>query len=603
MKLSLLVACVALFGGAVAAPGAGSARASPPTSLGPVAGVTMQVISFASDPPGQTLRAPGGGRVLTPGVLYQPAAGMNVQAPAIVMLDEGPGAHPLEHDQATRYAAERLAARGYTVLSLYSDQERGFAALPFAHAADAVKGALDYLEVSGHENFVLVGQSYGAIGLAHYLATQPDTLLDNGGEKRVKAVVMLNPLTELRHYPRADLQTHYEERVAQAEASVASGRGGVPAVEPGGHMAKDYDPWLLAGPYVAPAVNFLDAWGPQAAKRNAELLTRLAVPALVIASGRDPSVSIDKLRALKTGSTVELKTYADADPHFTGRQGEVAQDITRWLAAQHLEVTPRVVTHVLDVPTADGRILQGLLYRPEKALDPKRPALILVGGRTADTIQSSTQWMGTRLAAKGLAVFAPGMRVSGIAGFESSTHAEAAEDIGRWIDRAVALGYKRVVLTGHSNGGIWISNYMSLHKDPRVVGLVYFAPTRNTRGSANGPEGAQWERDLQTARAAVSRGDGMRQIIGLMTAQAWLDNNGPDTRGVHTQRVTEFDRPALSITGAKDALMTDDFVAEFNRAYRGKLTAIRYAEGSHGLRENKGRVAEDVAAWLKATFP
>jgi pimeloyl-ACP methyl ester carboxylesterase len=326
------------------------------------------------------------------------------------------------------------------------------------------------------------------------------------------------------------------------------------------------------------------------------------VPALVIASGRDPSVSLDKLRALKTASTVELKTYADADPHFTGRQGEVTLEIANWLAAQRLGVPPRVLTRVLDVPTEGGRILQGLLYRPQKAPDPRQPALILVGGRTADTIQSSTQWMGTRLAAKGFAVFAPGMRVSGIAGFESSTHAEAAEDIGRWIDRAAALGYKRIVLTGHSNGGIWISNYMSLHDDKRVVGLVYFAPTRNTRSSADGPEGAQWERDLQTARAAVARGDGMRQIIGLMTAQAWLDNNGPDSRGVHTQRVTEFDRPALSITGAKDALMTEDFVAAFNAAYRGKLTAIRYPDGSHGLRENKGRVADDVAAWLKATF-
>ena len=94
----------------------------------------------------------------------------------------------------------------------------------------------------------------------------------------------------------------------------------------------------------------------------------------------------------------------------------------------------------------------------------------------------------------------------------------------------------------------------------------------------------------------------MRQIIGLMTAQAWLDNNGPDTRGLHTQRVTEFERPGLSITGAQDALMTEDFVAAFNRAYRGRLSAIRYANGSHGLRESKGRVADDVDAWMKANF-
>jgi dienelactone hydrolase len=595
MKLFALGAAAAVLVAAAAE----HAAAQP---LGPLPGVAMQVVNYPSDPPGEPRRAPGGGRILTPAVLYTPVAGINTQAPAILMLDQGPGAHPLEPGQATRFAGERLAALGYTVLSIYSGQERGFARQPFAETAHAIRAGLDYLEVGGHEKFVLAGQGYGAIAVAHYLATERDTLMDNGGEKRVKAAVLLNPLTELRRYPRADLQDHYEARVAQAQASVAAGRGGIPQLVPGRNVGPAYDPWLLAGPFIAPAVNWLDYWGPVAALRNADLLGRLTLPTFVAVGARDPAVSLNALRALPNAGALVLKNYADADTHFSGHEDAVTRDIAGWLAARQLDVTPRVVTRVLDVATAGGRRLQGLFYAPEKP-DARRPALILIGGRTADTLQSSTHWMGVRLAAKGLAVFAPGLRISGVAGFQASSYAEAAEDIGHWIERVAALGHSRIVLAGHSNGGSWISHYMALKNDPRVVGMVYFAPTRDSPSFARVEEGPLYERHLQSAREAVARGDSRREVIGLMTAHAWMDNNGPVRHSMHTWQVSEFDRPGLSITGANDPLMTLEFVAEFKRAYRGALTEIRYADGSHGLRENKPRLGDDVAAWLAATFP
>ena len=92
----------------------------------------MQVLQLPSDPPGRMIEAPGGGRITTPAVLFTPASGANVHGPAIVMLSTGPGAHPLEAGQASRFAAERLAARGYTVLSIYGKMEHDFATVPFA---------------------------------------------------------------------------------------------------------------------------------------------------------------------------------------------------------------------------------------------------------------------------------------------------------------------------------------------------------------------------------------------------------------------------------------------------------------------------------------
>ena len=181
--------------------------------------VHIEVLQLPSDPLGRVIEAPGGGRVTTPAVFFAPEGGGNIHGPAIVMLSTGPGAHPLESGQASRFAAERLAARGYTVLSVYGKLEHDFTTVRFKDTVWPVKAALDYLENSGYEDFVLAGQDYGAIVAAEYLATQPDTLIDNGGEKRVKAIVLINPVTNLRGFPRGGLTgKNYPARVSAAEA-------------------------------------------------------------------------------------------------------------------------------------------------------------------------------------------------------------------------------------------------------------------------------------------------------------------------------------------------------------------------------------------------
>lgn len=603
MRIPALLLSSALGLGLPALSAAPAALAAPSQGLSPRAGVTMSVVNFPSDPPGDQRMAPGGGRVLTPAIVYTPASGANPYSPVIVMLDQGPGSHPLEQGQATRFAAERLAAKGYTVMSLYAGQERGFPLVPLKDTAWAVRGALDYLEVAGYEDVVLAGQGYGAIAVANYLATQPDKLMDNGGERRVKAVVLFNPLTELRAYPRADLQHDYEARVAKAQASVASGRGLYPRnLMPGHSTGHHEDPWVLAGPYIAPAEGFLDYWGPQAAQRNAELLTQLPVPTLVLAGAKDPTVSVGKLRVLQTQARVDLHVYPEGQAHFQGLEARSSEDMATWLASQGLGPRPAVRTQALDVQTDGGRLLQGVLYTPAAKTPRKDTAIMFISGRTADTIQSSSHWMGWRFAQDGYATFAPGMRVSGAAGIQSSNLAEVAVDIGKWIDRAAALGYRRIVLAGHSNGGIWLSNYISLTHDKRVVGTMYFAPTLDEPTWAKARDGANYEANVARATAAVARGDGLREVIGLMTAQTYLDTSSPSSRALHSERVKEFKLPGLAIAGLKDELMSPAWITQFKASYAGPLKVVTYANGSHGFRENKDVLQQDVKTWMDATF-
>ncbi len=564
------------------------------------AGFKLEVLQLPADPPGHVREAPGGGRVLASGLLYTPATGANVHGPAIVMLDSGPGAHPLEAGQATRFAAERLAARGYTVLSLYGFQERGYPLIAFPDNIWSIKAAFDYLEMNGYEDFVLAGQSYGAIAAAQYLATQPDQLLDNGGEKRVKAVVLINPLTDVRAFPRIAFGPQgYDAKVAAARASVASGRGLYPTnLEPGQGASTATDPWIAAGAFAQPAEAFLAYWGPEAQARNMALLGRITVPGVALISGGDHATSA----SVKTGSSLDIVRFDTDAGRFTGAEDAASNAIATWLASHGLGIRPKVTVTTLDVTTGGGRILQGVEYATGN--DRHKPVILLLSGRAADSIQSSTHWIGWRLAQQGYTVIAPGMRISGATGFNSSTLAEVKEDVGHWVDKAQALGWQRVVLAGHSNGGIWLSNYIAKTQDKRVVGTIYIAPTRDSPSYARDHEPpGRYDAEVAEARAAVADGRGMDDVIGLMSAQAFLDNNGPDADTVHTARVREFSLPGLSITGNRDGLMTPDFVKDFSAAYKGKLDTIRYDNGTHGLRENKDRLAADVANWMRKRFP
>jgi pimeloyl-ACP methyl ester carboxylesterase len=558
----------------------------------------MEVIQLTGDAPGKIREAPGGGRVLVPGVLYTPASGANVHGPAIVMLDAGPGDHPLGHDQITRFAAERLAAQGYTVLSLYGYQERSFALIKFAETVWPIESALTFLENAGYEDFALAGQGYGAIAAAQYLATRPDTLLDNGGQKRVRALILYNPVTNLRKYPRAMLDgSGYAAKVARAEASVASGRGLIPTnLEPGQAGSSATDPWVASGPFVAPAEAFLDYWGPKAAARNAALLAAIAVPTLALVDPGDGSTSRDF--AIK--APLEFAAVGGGEAGYAATAMRIAQ----FLAAQNLAPRPTVVTSTIDAATGGGRVLPGVLYTPAGGAKPGSPTIMLLFGRSTDALQSSTHWMGWRLAQQGYTVIAPSLRIGGAAGFESSSLAEVNEDLSNWLDVAEKMVTKCVVLGGHSNGGIWLSNYLALTHDPRVIGTIYYAPTRDSPTyTAQHQTPASYAADVAFARKSVKAGRGMEDVVGLLTTHAFMDNNAPGARTMHTQRVQEFSLPGFMITGAKDPLMDEAFVAQFAKVYKGPLTQVRYPNGTHGLRENKDRVAIDTAAWLEKTFP
>ncbi|MES2301685.1 MAG: alpha/beta hydrolase [Pseudomonadota bacterium] len=563
----------------------------------------VEVLQLESDPPGQTKQAPGGGRTLAPAMLYTPAKGANIFGPAIVMLDDGPGSHPLARGQAARFAAERLAAKGYTVVSLYSGQERNFPTVPFADNKWAVKGALDFLEHAGYEDIALLGQGYGALVAADYLKNFADRSLDNGPEKRVKGLILVNPLIETKGFPGFGDGRGYDRTLALAQRQMADGSGKyLVSLEPGHSTGVGSADWIMQGPYVGPAQTWLDYWSPDATARNHALLQDLPVPSLVIAGDKVAMSPVRAVEAMaKPGVDVSIiNAGADLAPAASA----VTDGIGSWLESHDLGVRPGVKISTVDVATKGGVPLFGMMYDPEGGVDPAKPVIMLIHGRSADTLQSSTHWQGWRFAQAGYRAIAPSLQISGTTGIETRTLADVQDDIGHWMDLASQMGAKRVVLAGHSQGGIFISNYVGNTQDKRVQGMIYIAPTADAAEFQKRLMGEEaYARDNARAEKAIAEGRGLTEVLGVATAVSWYDLYGAKSRTVHSQRVGEFALPGLAIAGGKDPIQADWFLERFAKGYRGKLELVKYPDGSHGFRENKDRLVNDSVAWLKRTFP
>ena len=591
-----------LLGAAIAIP----ARAAELPPASPVAGVKMDIYALPSDPPGQMREAPGGGRVLTPAVLFYPAAGENIHGPAIVMIAKGPSSNPGYAGQSTRWAAERLAAKGYTVLSIQSHADRGWPFFPFEETAFEVKAALDSLESRGYEDFALIGESYGAVAAAYYLANNADPSLDKAGVRRVHAAVLLDPLTELRQYPGVGLAKTYDTVIARAQKAFDGGHNAyTPSrnIKVGGGPRDGNESWLGTGFFIAPAEGILDYWGPQADARNDAAYRKNPVPTLAIAHQADPTVSLAKLKSIAAAKPGGMDVAPTPGSGFAVADYAAATDrIADWLGRHGLGVRPRVEQQLVDVTTADGTVLTAVIYRPEKP-DPKKPAMLLVHGRSGEPIQSSTHWMGWRFAQKGYVVLSPEFRLSGPKGIWIGTRKQMTEDMGAWMNKFAELGYGKVIAAGHSNGGIWISDYLVASQDKRIEGIIYFAPTVNVETwperQANTEEMAQ----MKQACAAVKAGKGTEVVFGVQSAILVCDSLSEDAVS-HPERLAQIHLPAFFITGSTDPLFKRPNVHDrlFNH-YPGKLDALEIPGGTHGLRESKDRLAGDVDNWIAKTFP
>lgn len=555
-------------------------------------------------------------------LLFTPADGTNIYAPGVVIIHGGLAGHPARQVGAPRFAAERLAAKGYTVLSPMTRHSRDEFRTAFEDIVYDVKASLDALEARGIQRFVLAGHSMGSVRISYYQAETQDP--------RVEALVHFAPTADMGGPGGvADaLIPDYAAKVAAARAAVAAGGSNINLGSDASPAEVGHNDGIInavAG-YFYTAEAFLSHWGPETKARNSDLMQKNTVPLLMLAGSYDTAVPPGRMEALKKlakkSPKVDFIRYPDVNHFFEGVWDESVDDAAAWLGELGLAPGPRVNVDLVDTRMANGRHLPGVLYTPGDGVDPAKPAFILKHGWTGDILHSSNHWLGWRLAQAGYAALAPQTRVSGPAGAQRTSLADVAADLGKWVDAMEARGFTRLIAEGHSMGGLWWSNYLSATDDERVIGVVYLAPTRDVPNYLrSGLGNPRYESAYRRMQAAVARGDELVAFnfekfrvpnvdpetgpvsATLTLARTFMEYHGPDTRAVHTERVSEFSRPSLSIAGRNDPLMTDEFLQRFQSAHQGEADVIWYENGSHGLRESKNRVLADVLAWVARTFP
>ncbi len=566
-------------------------------------GIVQQVV---------TLTAHDGQSV--PGILMYSSAGLDPHSPGVVLLHGGPFGHPIRTQSAARFVAERLAARGYTTLSILSRHAAGYYSIPVEAGSADLQAAIDWLAGLGIRNVVLAGHSFGSARVALYVAETRDP--------RVKALVHYAPTRgSSEHLPKGFGEMRYAEVVDQLRGMVAEGRGDEPTF-----IEIPFPPPAPAGArfgYIMTAVNWLSWWGPDAKAQNQLLMPRLSLPMLMITGEKDMFVSREyqeRLARLATSSPrVDTLMYEGTGHELTGAEDRAAADTASWLAGIGLGVRPRVTMRLVDVRvgvqiTAPSLLQAGLMYEPASGSTVDSRDVILLYDRGRDVLTNPTEWLAPALAQRGHRVLVPqdssyGPNVDRVG--EAATDA----DLNAWIDWLGNAGRRPVVIAGAGWGGERAARFLRRHPRSNVRGLALLNPP---------PNGARWARrelgdenyDAAVARAmrAVADGKGATTLIAArgrqsaaakfeatylfhLLADAFLAQYGPQREPL-PQVLSRLAQPVYLVRGEPaDLLASAEFTA-LELAAGKRATAYSSTAGTSADRPEDA-LADAFARWLR----
>lgn len=551
-----------------------------------------------------------------PAVFTYPVGGAYSGGPAILHLPDGPGTSAVHPASAARFAAEGLAVHGFVNLSLEPRYVQSYAFSRFDDAVADVSAAVEMLIARGFTDVILSGHGLGTLLAARYVVET--------GDSRVKAVVLYSPSRNLSEaWRRAAGEEKYWDTVDTASKAVSEGGRGA---------FVDLGEGLIFTP-----ASFLDWYGPAAKASLAANLPGIDRPVFLAAGSQDPIVSKGRLEQLEAvaflAPQIETKYYTGTGHDFTGARETLAADTARWLASIGVTPAVRISTKLVDVTTADGAVLSGVLYAPAGAARAKnRPAILIAHGWTGDIMRSTSHWLGRRLAQKGYTALAFQTRSSGFRGIVSGELEDVPADIASWVDFMEEEGYGPLVAAGHSTGSLWFSYYLNQTRDERIKGALYLAPMRDMPRHARLAMGEdRYARMVLEAQEAVRDGDGGTHLINAPFPQAAYDDDarqpmylsvpgagftyyyadsflsywGPVSKAMHKQLVADFDIPLLALGGSRDPFMQGAYLIDLTEAAGANASYIFYG-GPDGATNSfdgyESRVVDDIDVWLEKTF-
>jgi pimeloyl-ACP methyl ester carboxylesterase len=183
-----------------------------------------------------------------------------------------------------------------------------------------------------------------------------------------------------------------------------------------------------------------------------------------------------------------------------------------------------------------------------------------------------------------------------------------------WYAWLAERGYRRILVAGHSLGGVKTAHVLAQGAHPLVAGCALFSPPRFTyTGWLAGPRAAEFRDHLARAQALVDAGtpDALFEVTMptkfIAGASAYLAKYGPDAQFDIFANVVRIGVPVIAFTGDREFgdIAFGDHPAQYEAAGRAKADLVHHVvpDGNHYYHGQEAWVIERLLAWMEEVAP
>lgn len=272
-------------------------------------------------------------------------------------------------------------------------------------------------------------------------------------------------------------------------------------------------------------------------------------------------------------------------------------------------------TELITFHAEDGHPLDGLVYTPDASSEGR--AVLLVHGKVMNFYTGPGRILPPHLTRLGWNCLAMNRRGHDLGGIRASratyggsweTFGDSQLDIAAGMAELRRRGFRKVVLAGHSFGGIAAAAYAAAHAD-ELAGLVLLSagtggPDYLVQSSRRGMLAGECHAEVDAeARRLVAAGQGDR-IIALtgwwhaITAASWVDlsANVPLTE----ENARRYPGPLLALRGGRE--LTELYPAEAVAEAAGARATLAVIEGGdHFYSGVEDEFTRAVCDWFTET--
>ncbi len=278
-----------------------------------------------------------------------------------------------------------------------------------------------------------------------------------------------------------------------------------------------------------------------------------------------------------------------------------------------------IQTELLTIRAADGTPLDGVHYTREG--DPRavgvRPVVNFVHGRSMNFYVGVQRFAAPDLVAARYDVLALNRRSAGVASIWDSFQgvgdawtrwAEHRMDAEAGVAHLRGLGYRRIVMAGHSQGGLVAADFAV--RQGGVAGLILASPASAFTGLPTAfPDGSRGA-VIEQARALVAQGRPRDLILlpewpWIMGAEAVVDPLAPGATEPLADLLVRYAEPLLVFCGDQtlDARLLGGARTAYDRSPSPAKRLEVLAGCDHFYVGHEARVTALITAWLLQHVP